>query len=1086
MHPLRRCVATAIGTVSDLVHGMHVSCLVRAMHKFCLTIIFLCTIFSAANHLAAQTGKASIKIGSAAVARAHASYDRGPVAASMVLHNMSVFLQVGDARRGDLEHFVASQQDPGSQNYHRWLTPEQYAERFGAPDAAVAKVAAWLQSQGMTNVRAARGRMFVSFSGSAGSVASAFQTEIHEFDVRGVRHYASVVQPSVPAELKDAVVDVTGLHDFTPTPQIARSPQPVAAGMSPGLNLLGPGDLATIYGMKSLYSRGITGKGVTVAVLGQTPIGLSDYQAYRQLFGLPANDFQTLQAPGSTTGSNNPADAEEATLDVEIIGGAAPDATVLYVWGSSVDWALQWAIDDVTAQVISESYAGCEGPGDDFYQTLALQANAEGITWVTGTGDSGAAGCDVMGSSAASGGYFAEAPASAPSVTAIGGTGFASGNAGQYWGTSSQQGGTTALSYIPETGWSSAQAVLGGGGGLSSIFGKPGYQSDFYTSNTSQRMVPDVSFAASPVSSPYAMILNGSEIAIGGTSAATPLFGGIVALVNNYLVSNGSMSAPGLGNINPTLYRLNETAPSAFHDVLTGSNDVPCAAGSLDCAGGTIGYPAQAGYDLATGLGSVDAYLLASSWTSAPLTPTTANLNISAAEIEAEQNLTVTVTVESAAGSVAGSPVQFYFTDPTNSIQPNKTLLATVPTDYEGVATYTTNILPLGVSTIQAIATGSTAASPAPPASTVVTVDGIPSTTAVQVAAGPYQVGETATLNVQVSVPAGQPLYGPDKNEKYYYSGPGITLYSSDGVLVSGPVVPDESGAATIVSNALTAGNNTFYAVYSGNNYVLPSQSATVTLSAASSSSAIATDTTLSASSTTVETLPFSVTLTAHVVQASGTQIPEGTVSISDNGVPIATATIDSTGIATFVYTSAAEGVNAIAATYNGNSFFAASTSAAVDITVETASTTSDFLMEGPSSTTVSANANTAISLQIVPVNGFNQTIQLSCSGLPEGESCSVPANVTPSSAMAVILTIASTSPAFAAGFPGCLVLLFAARRKRKLIGAFLLISAIVLISGCAGKVLTVSSSSQTYPVTVVATSGSITHQLVINVTLSR
>jgi hypothetical protein len=365
-------------------------------------------------------------------------------------------------------------------------------------------------------------------------------------------------------------------------------------------------------------------------------------------------------------------------------------------------------------------------------------------------------------------------------------------------------------------------------------------------------------------------------------------------------------------------------------------------------------------------------------------------------------------------------------------------------------------------------------------------VDGIPSTTAVQAAAGPYQVGQTATLNVQVSVPTGQPLYGPDKNEKYYCSGPGITLYTSDGVLVSGPVVPDETGAATIVSNALTAGNNTFYAVYSGNNYVLPSQSATVTLPAASSSSEIATNTTLSASSTEVQTLPFSVTLTAHVVQASGTQIPEGTVTFSDNGAPVGTATIDSTGCATFVYTSAAEGVNAITATYNGNGIFAASTSTAVDITVETASATPDFLVEGPGSTTVPANANAAISLQIVPENGFNQAIQLSCSGLPAGESCSVPANVTPSSAMAVMLTIASTSSVFAAGFPGCLLLLFAARRKRKRISAFILIAATVLLSGCGGNGVALSSSNQTYPVTVVATSGSITHQLVINVTLSR
>src|SRR5579863_5039171 len=133
MHPLRTCVATATGTVPDLVH---------AMHKFPLKAIFLGAIFVAANHLGAQSGKASVKIGSAAVARAYASYDRGPVASSRVLHNMSVILQPGDERRANLEQFVASQQDPASQNYHRWLTPEQYADRFGVPEATVATVAA--------------------------------------------------------------------------------------------------------------------------------------------------------------------------------------------------------------------------------------------------------------------------------------------------------------------------------------------------------------------------------------------------------------------------------------------------------------------------------------------------------------------------------------------------------------------------------------------------------------------------------------------------------------------------------------------------------------------------------------------------------------------------------------------------------------------------------------------------------------------------------------------------------------------------------------------------------------------------------
>ena len=259
----------------------------------------------------------------------------------------------------------------------------------------------------------------------------------------------------------------------------------------------------------------------------------------------------------------------------------------------------------------------------------------------------------------------------------------------------------------------------------------------------------------------------------------------------------------------------------------------------------------------------------------------------------------------------------------------------------------------------------------------------MPSATVVQAATGTYQVGQSATLNVQVSVANGQPLYGPDKNEKFYYSGTGITLYAGDGVLVSGAVVPDETGAATTVTNALVAGNNTFYAVYSGNDYVLPSESLPVTIAAAAAAP--------------------------------------------------------------------------------------------------------DFQIEGPGSISISASASDPISLQIVPVNGFNQTVQLRCSGLPAGESCSVPATVTPSSAMAVMLTIASAGTATAAGLPGCFLLLIAARRRRKRIFAFLLITASVLVAGCeAGKMAGSSSTgaSQTYPVTITATSGAITHELVIDVTL--
>ena len=125
MHRLRVCVATATGNLSDLV---------RAMRKVRSGAILLCTILAAANHIGAQEGKAPIRIGSAGVVRSYATFDRGPAAPSMVLKNMSVVLQPGAARRADLEQFVASQQDPASQDFHRWLTPEQFAERFGVSE----------------------------------------------------------------------------------------------------------------------------------------------------------------------------------------------------------------------------------------------------------------------------------------------------------------------------------------------------------------------------------------------------------------------------------------------------------------------------------------------------------------------------------------------------------------------------------------------------------------------------------------------------------------------------------------------------------------------------------------------------------------------------------------------------------------------------------------------------------------------------------------------------------------------------------------------------------------------------------------
>ena len=109
---------------------------------------------------------------------------------------------------------------------------------------------------------------------------------------------------------------------------------------------------------------------------------------------------------------------------------------------------------------------------------------------------------------------------------------------------------------------------------------------------------------------------SGKSEVYGGTSAGTPSFAGIVALLNQYLVTTGAQPVAGVGNVNPRLYALAQTAPSAFHDVLQGDNivAVKCGGRSRGCVSGSYGYPAAPGYDQATGLGSVDAYNLVMAW----------------------------------------------------------------------------------------------------------------------------------------------------------------------------------------------------------------------------------------------------------------------------------------------------------------------------------------------------------------------------------------------------------------------------------------------------------------------------------------
>ena len=563
---------------------------------------------------------------------ARSRLDRGPVDPRLPMDAVTLLLRPDPG----LDRFLADLQNPASPDYHRWLSPEQFADRFGLSQSDIAKITSWLASQGLSVTRVARGRHWVTVSGTADRVGRAFHTEIHNFSDGQEVHYANATDPSVPEALSGIVAGFSGLDDFGPKPQMVKPLFNRGSSHS-----LAPDDFATIYNLKPLYSQGYDGTGQSIMVIGQTAVDLSDIQSFRAQFGLPPNDPQMVLIgtdPGKRSG-----DMVEADLDLEWAGAVAPKAQVIYVYSNSISTSLLSAVDQNLAPVMTLSYGGCERNFSPAWRYVAQQANAQGITWMVASGDQGAAACDFTAATPqASKGATVTWPAGIPEITAVGGTGFDE-SAGNYWSSTNNANGGSALSYIPEAAWNDSAVfndLASTGGGISAWYAKPAWQKGRGVPADNARDVPDISLAASPLHVAYQITSGGKSGGVGGTSASSPAFAGIVAVLNQYLTSKGALSQPGLGNLNPTLYRLAQASPEAFHDVAAGDNRVPCAQGSPDCKGGLVGYPSGTGYDLATGLGSPDVSVLAEKWSRGTATTTT----VSAATLTPALDDTVALT----------------------------------------------------------------------------------------------------------------------------------------------------------------------------------------------------------------------------------------------------------------------------------------------------------------------------------------------------------------------------------------------------------------------------------------------------------
>jgi len=493
--------------------------------------------------------------GTAQARKAQSGTDLGAVEDSLPSGRMLLLLKRSPEQDAALTDFIQAAHTPGNPSFHQWLKPAEFGRLYGPADSDVAAVTAWLESHGLTVNQVHAGRLAIEFSGTAGQVNEAFQTQIRRYLVNGETHLANATDPSVPATLAPVIAGLAQLNDFHPQPRLQvlgqaqfnpRTHQTAPLWTYPeggGVVLvMAPGDFATQYDINSVYAGGITGTGQSIAIVSASNVDLSLVQAYQSLFGLTAN-LPTVVVDGTDPGQNSA--ATEAYLDIELAGSVAPGATVLlYTSGGTaltngLALAAMRAVEDDQAGVISVSYGECEmelgQSGNAFWSALWQQAAAQGQTVFVSTGDGGSAGCDNFDAQqVAYSGLQVNGLASTPYNVAVGGTDFyynqyagsptaILAQLGTYWSTSSTTAPAVSLKQtVPEQAWNdffgfnmydsgnpanqSSELIVAGGGGASSAalypggtgqgYPKPAWQTGTGVPADQVRDLPDVSLFA--------------------------------------------------------------------------------------------------------------------------------------------------------------------------------------------------------------------------------------------------------------------------------------------------------------------------------------------------------------------------------------------------------------------------------------------------------------------------------------------------------------------------------------------------------------------------------------------------------------
>ncbi|MER7579848.1 protease pro-enzyme activation domain-containing protein [Kitasatospora sp. NPDC097691] len=470
-----------------------------------------------------------------------------------------------------LDRFLAAVATPGTPEFGKYLTPEQFTARFGPTQADVEQVKAYLAQQGLTVSDVSANRQVVNARGTAAQVSQAFGTHESAYvDPQMQRSFfANDDAASIPSSLASVVQGVSGLDNHP-----VRKTHLVKPGsLSPNAATASPSGMspAQYTGAYNLNKTGADGTGVTVALWEFDGYSKTNLTTYDSQFGLTGPAVSTVSVDGANYDSKPGEGQGEVELDSEIVRGAAPKATqLLYEAPNSDQGEIDMAnkiVADNRASVISISWGSCEPDTTPASMTAVdnafKQAAAQGISIFSASGDDGSRDCTRSTSGATV--KAVDFPASSPHQTGVGGTNLkvGSGNA-----------------YSSESAWSTA------GGGVSTVFGKPSWQTGTGVSGT-MRTVPDVASNADPQSG-FSIYTAGGWQVYGGTSAAAPLWSGYAAQFNQKAKAAGQ---PVLGEASPRLYSVANSSAygSTFHDVTTGANQ---------------DFSTKSGYDQVTGWGS--------------------------------------------------------------------------------------------------------------------------------------------------------------------------------------------------------------------------------------------------------------------------------------------------------------------------------------------------------------------------------------------------------------------------------------------------------------------------------------------------